>query len=232
MTMTAKYPGKCRACGKPIYCGDKIEWTKEGGARHVNCGAATEAAPKAKKKAYDCRTWELDYYSAKARCGYEAGVVVKAGSWRKEEDPTTPDWFYILETERWYDGDGDNGRPGYYGHAVVREATAEEAAPKIAKEEAEKAAKESAEKKAALESELKRIVAQGEIVATVGYVLPEGTRYDIAAEITGRSGSLLILSPDGSVSGVIRGATDDSEALQTTHDPRAAEILGSLIAGL
>ena len=52
------------------------------------------------------------------------------------------------------------------------------------------------------------------------------------AEIAGTSGSVAILLPDGSVSGVVRSWPDSPSELQTTHDPRAAEILRGLIAGL
>ena len=92
--------------------------------------------------------------------------------------------------------------------------------------------KEAAEKKAALESELRRIIAQGEVISSGAFVLPQGWRYDMEAEIAGTSGSVAILLPDGSVSGVVRSWPDSPSELQTTHDPRAAEILRGLIAGL
>jgi hypothetical protein len=42
MTITAKYPGKCKKCGGRINVGDKIEWTKGEGAAHVECPANPE----------------------------------------------------------------------------------------------------------------------------------------------------------------------------------------------
>ena len=58
MTMTAKYNGKCRVCGKAIRAGEKIEWTKAGGARHLNCesssnrvSTASMVAPTSRRKA-------------------------------------------------------------------------------------------------------------------------------------------------------------------------------------
>lgn len=35
--MTAKYPGKCKKCGGHIEIGDEIDWTKETGAKHMEC---------------------------------------------------------------------------------------------------------------------------------------------------------------------------------------------------
>ena len=45
MTMTAKYNGTCRTCGKSITKGEKIEWTKDGGAKHISC-ASNRVSPR------------------------------------------------------------------------------------------------------------------------------------------------------------------------------------------
>jgi hypothetical protein len=37
MTITAKFPGTCRRCGGKITVGEKIEWSREDGARHLEC---------------------------------------------------------------------------------------------------------------------------------------------------------------------------------------------------
>lgn len=37
MTINAKYPGRCNACGGPIAVGDRIEWEKGKGSRHAEC---------------------------------------------------------------------------------------------------------------------------------------------------------------------------------------------------
>jgi len=36
-TMTAKYAGTCTACKAPIARGQRIEWRRGAGARHVDC---------------------------------------------------------------------------------------------------------------------------------------------------------------------------------------------------
>ena len=47
VVMPAKWPGKCRRCGKAIRPGSPMDWTKEGGARHLTpeeCERAESAA--------------------------------------------------------------------------------------------------------------------------------------------------------------------------------------------
>ena len=45
MTMTAKYPGRCKGCGGSIVRGEEIEWSRGKGARHVDCGSSRLRAP-------------------------------------------------------------------------------------------------------------------------------------------------------------------------------------------
>ncbi len=47
MTISAKYPGRCRACGGAIAAGERIEWAQGAGARHVHCQGAGATAPAA-----------------------------------------------------------------------------------------------------------------------------------------------------------------------------------------
>jgi hypothetical protein len=51
MTITAKYPGKCRRCGGAIAQGERIEWVKGGGSSHVSCPESPQPAPKAQRGA-------------------------------------------------------------------------------------------------------------------------------------------------------------------------------------
>ena len=37
MTITSKFSGKCKKCGGSFAAGEKIEWSKEEGPRHVVC---------------------------------------------------------------------------------------------------------------------------------------------------------------------------------------------------
>ena len=43
VTMAAKWKGKCKNCGVVIPPGTAMDWTKEGGARHVTVDACAEA---------------------------------------------------------------------------------------------------------------------------------------------------------------------------------------------
>lgn len=48
VTMAAKWRGKCRLCGGVLPLGTQIEWTKEGGARHLTpeeCESARVSPP-------------------------------------------------------------------------------------------------------------------------------------------------------------------------------------------
>jgi hypothetical protein len=42
MTITAKYPSKCAACGGAISAGEQIEWSKGSPARHTQCNASSQ----------------------------------------------------------------------------------------------------------------------------------------------------------------------------------------------
>jgi hypothetical protein len=37
MTITSRYAGKCASCGGRIHPGDRIEWQKGQGSRHITC---------------------------------------------------------------------------------------------------------------------------------------------------------------------------------------------------
>lgn len=41
-TMTAKYAGKCRACGGRIEAGDTIRWSRAAGANHADSGVCQD----------------------------------------------------------------------------------------------------------------------------------------------------------------------------------------------
>lgn len=52
MTITAKYPGTCKRCGKGIRAGEQIEWVKGQGANHIDC-AAHQPAPASPRREWD-----------------------------------------------------------------------------------------------------------------------------------------------------------------------------------
>ncbi len=45
MIINAKYKGTCTECNQPINIGDKINWSREKGAKHTSCSTAPEQKP-------------------------------------------------------------------------------------------------------------------------------------------------------------------------------------------
>jgi formate dehydrogenase maturation protein FdhE len=43
MTITSKFNGKCKACGGFIPAGSQVNWSRNAGARHLNCGVPVNA---------------------------------------------------------------------------------------------------------------------------------------------------------------------------------------------
>ena len=41
MMITSKYAGKCKSCGMTIQIGERIEWTRETGVRHITCPSSS-----------------------------------------------------------------------------------------------------------------------------------------------------------------------------------------------
>lgn len=53
MTITAKYDGRCRVCSGQIHAGEKIEWSKSSGARHIDCAGKSSSARSSDDDGYD-----------------------------------------------------------------------------------------------------------------------------------------------------------------------------------
>ena len=45
MTITARFPGRCRSCGGDFAAGEEIEWTRGEGAAHPVCPTTTTQNP-------------------------------------------------------------------------------------------------------------------------------------------------------------------------------------------
>lgn len=45
MTITAKFPGRCKSCGGSIAAGERIEWARGRGSRHVSCDTQQRDRP-------------------------------------------------------------------------------------------------------------------------------------------------------------------------------------------
>lgn len=131
MTITAKFAGTCRKCGKPIMVGEKIEWEKGRGAAHLECPVAKPAGqvdPNAIKISSGSGYGGQEYLAGQVLRHRTHGLiyVVSAGS------------RYIREDGMSF-GVGDDS--GYLYWATCRPATEVEAAPLLAKEAEVEAAK-------------------------------------------------------------------------------------------
>ena len=63
ITLTAKYPGRCLVDGGPIRVGEKVEWCKGIGARHISCGKKADQVEELKKKCFES-VFKEDFDSA------------------------------------------------------------------------------------------------------------------------------------------------------------------------
>ncbi|HEX6938598.1 MAG TPA: hypothetical protein VF158_04250 [Longimicrobiales bacterium] len=91
MTIRAKFPGTCAACGAQIQPGQQIEWERGKQPRHVDCGAAqqTAAAPapaaERQEKAPGIDAVVAGRAEYRGRTYYLAGREIREGSnWRDD----------------------------------------------------------------------------------------------------------------------------------------------------
>lgn len=66
MTITAKFNGECKACGKKIRKGETIQWERGAGARHIACSGRPESA----QEDYPCTDRGYEDQCA-AACGFD-----------------------------------------------------------------------------------------------------------------------------------------------------------------
>ena len=63
ITLMAKYPGRCLVDGGTIRVGEKVEWCKGIGARHISCGQKADQVEELKKKCFES-VFKEDFDSA------------------------------------------------------------------------------------------------------------------------------------------------------------------------
>ena len=63
ITLAAKYPGRCLVDGGTIRVGEKVEWCKGIGARHISCGQKADQVEELKKKCFES-VFKEDFDSA------------------------------------------------------------------------------------------------------------------------------------------------------------------------
>jgi hypothetical protein len=90
MTITAKFPGTCPACGGYITPGERVEWSKGQRARHLNCSVGRSVAPatQAPADAKQVWTWNQPAKAPTKRC-WECGCPFSYADARANPDS---DW--------------------------------------------------------------------------------------------------------------------------------------------
>lgn len=146
MTITAKYPGRCRKCGGDINVGNSIEWRRGEKAYHTECPDAAPA-PRAENS--------NDLIHISVGQGY-GGHAYNVGDIIRRRDGSYV--YAVRVSQSYYNEDGMSfgvgDEEGYIYSAHCRPATEEEAAPAI---EAKKKAQDSKAAKARLD-EIKRAI--------------------------------------------------------------------------
>lgn len=242
-TITSRYPGRCRVCGRPIQVGDRVEWTKESGAKHLACatgGAAT--APSPKRVAAPSRPRQSTAFVG-AKGQYQADFQADRNdrtpqrhlgtvSWLKMGSDRVPVVLVGYEPAQYIRGEDaeDMGHygveNGYYGTLHFRAATAQEAGPLRAEAEGKAGtAKAIADRLSFVE----RTILAGERVpehaahkalATVesqrGAAV--ATRLDLSKLHKSGPIATVYLLTDGSVVGTHPGHYDDYRASAWLHD--------------
>lgn len=67
MTITAKFPGRCKRCGGWIEAGETVEWVKGAGIRHIECPAKVAAKPSSPEP----RKMTSRYNGKCVKCGHK-----------------------------------------------------------------------------------------------------------------------------------------------------------------
>lgn len=109
MVITAKFASKCPRCGLAISVGSRVEWSKDSGAAHVNCGAATSASPTtAPTKAGSC-----------AKCGKACKPQYRTCFACSGKEPSNEPLRRTYK--RRFGWDGVEGSPSYYTSGMYDE---------------------------------------------------------------------------------------------------------------
>lgn len=249
--MSARFPGRCTACGGHIQPGDRIDWTKGAGARHVKCSAAKAPSAPRKAPAGDPGAEAAPFlrhekWEPCPRAGFEhllAGaigsrIVLATGprSVLTREGGSAPadGAAYLVvggsgryESAEQNEDMGDMTGAGWQVTLYLRRATDEEAAPA----RAEHARADAQRARAASIRELERLCEAGMRASDGEAAMPEGRNVEISKGVHGSGRKVAVLSPDGEAVAVwCSGYYDDyRQTLAVSRDPRAVEIVRALL---
>jgi len=134
MTMKAKYPGRCRECGRPIRVGDEIDWSPDGGAYHAACQASPQR-PSGSTGAD--APYALHRGSGSGHRAYAVGQTIQITGHRPAN---WPEWVTVVRArQEWVPEEGLSmgvgADEGYVYEADCRAATEQEIAAAMARRE-------------------------------------------------------------------------------------------------
>ena len=169
MAIKAKFAGKCTVCGNSFSAGEEIEWSRDAGASHIECGEELTRVESTQQT-----------YKVSCGSGY-GGHEFYVGQVLRNKQGVGPEYLTVLASRQVYlreDGMsfGVGDEEGYIYSATCREATSNETAPVIAAE------KRAVERKAAMQR-LQEIAHMIEITGTKpeGDNHPKGTVLDMSS---------------------------------------------------
>ena len=259
MVITAKFASVCPCCSQRIHVGSKIEWSKGAPARHTACATmggtvapAAKSAPKAAPRAPKTpgvadAPYERMFKGAPCKRAFlpdaTSEVLVANGArWahlRSGAQGTAAadgEAFFVVGQTAYYqsaedaDDMGNCDGAGWVVTLYLRRATAEEAAPALARVAERKAAKAASAERKALITELGHLCEAGMRGSDDAARKPAGREIELAAGVHGSGRKVAILSEDGGGVAIwCSGYYDDYRAtLSVTRDPQAVAIMGLL----
>jgi hypothetical protein len=241
--ITAKFPSICPVCNTRIAPGFSVEWSQGSQARHVACHVACpSAAPKAPAPYVRYEKWKP---CKRAALPNHVGLVRVAGAatpWAHVREGMTAepvregDAFVIVSQDARYESTEDNEDmgdctgAGWHVTLHLRHATAEEAAPAVAKAAAERTKRDGAKVRTEQMRELTDLCRAGWYGHDNDAQRPVGRELVVDPGVHGSGRYVAILSADeGAVALWSGGHYDDyRSALMITRDPRAVELFLAL----
>jgi len=260
MIITARFSSTCPKCGQFIDAGSKVEWSKGSRATHVKCPTATstpkpkavstpkpavkkslpsvEAAPYVRGEKWDpCKRAALPDTTGEVRVAKatkRAWASLRDGA--VGEPVTEGDALIVVGQIAYYESAeqnedcGDMSGAGWIVTLYLRRATAEEAAPALAKVAEARAKKEAAALRQAQIKELERICAEGWTSSDDQARRPAGPSMTLETDSRGGARRIAVLSDDGlGVAVWDAGYYDDWRwTLHVSREPRAVELMAIL----
>jgi len=228
--IVAKYASTCRVCDRRIPAGERIEWTRDAGSRHVTCGSTTSSVKNTKKAGSPShpRGHAISYPTSAPVEGaheisgrrdgrgdrrYDVGQIIYAPKVALPGGGPDRHYYTVLAC-RLVPPNEDMGHYDWTEYAWVRAATDEEAAGKATERRAADAPRVVAEFVLA-------VLCSGEQLSEDAAASPFPSAEEIAATWNCKTSSArvqhVVLCADGHVVGRHGGHYDDYRPSAWTH---------------